>query len=162
MRFDQNVWKRNKPQPGEAELFEQLVLMVQTAKREGLDVPSAFFEELIDACVLAASEAQIISERNRAKPGSLYFPEEAAKKDLCFIDQVAELLNVDAASCRVAHAKPADRSAATKQDASSTIKSISAFVAAANAPSHPIRTRLAHLTAASPDLFAIIKQESKV
>jgi hypothetical protein len=115
MRFDQNVWQRQTPQPGEAELFEQLVAMVQTAKREGLDVPAAclrathrqaFLEELIDACVL-----------------ELYFPEEAAAKDLCFIDQVAELLNVDAASCRVAHAKPADRSAATKQDASSSAPS---------------------------------------
>ncbi len=31
-----------------------------------------------------------------------------------------------------------------------------------NAPSHPIRNRLLRLTAASPDLLAIIKQEGKV
>jgi len=31
-----------------------------------------------------------------------------------------------------------------------------------NAPSHPIRHRLLRLTAASPDLLAIIKQEGKV
>ena len=31
-----------------------------------------------------------------------------------------------------------------------------------NAPSHPIRNRLIRLTAASPDLLAIIKQEGKV
>ncbi|MEI6337384.1 MAG: hypothetical protein WCQ57_02225 [Verrucomicrobiota bacterium] len=31
-----------------------------------------------------------------------------------------------------------------------------------NAPSHPIRNRLLRLTADSPDLLAIIKQEGKV
>ena len=31
-----------------------------------------------------------------------------------------------------------------------------------NAPNHPIRNRLLHLTADSPDLLAIIKQEGKV
>jgi len=31
-----------------------------------------------------------------------------------------------------------------------------------NAPSHPIRNRLLRLTAASPDLLAVIKQEGKV
>jgi len=31
-----------------------------------------------------------------------------------------------------------------------------------NAPSHPIRNRLLRLTAASPDLLAIIKQEGRV
>ena len=31
-----------------------------------------------------------------------------------------------------------------------------------NAPSHPIRNRLLRLTADSPDLLAVIKQEGKV
>lgn len=31
-----------------------------------------------------------------------------------------------------------------------------------NAPSHPIRSRLLRLTADSPDLLAVIKQEGKI
>ncbi len=148
-----------------AELFSTLVSMVQFAKRSNLDVPAAFLEELIDACVLAVREAQIISAGNRAKPGSLYFPEEAASKSLRFIDPVSALLNVDAASCRVAPAKTAapsaHRSSAARQDAAST-QSIETFHATANAPSHPLRNQLLRLAADSPDLFAVIKQEGRV
>ena len=64
-----------KPTASEAVLFEKRVTMtcslkpwrrrVQLAKREGMDIPAAFLEKLIDACVL-----------------ELYFPEEAATKDL--------------------------------------------------------------------------------
>jgi adenine-specific DNA-methyltransferase len=122
-----------KPQPGEAELFEQLVAMVQTAKRETLDVPAAFLEELIDACVL-----------------ELYFPEEAVAKDLCFIDQVAELVG------------PMSPSGTPGEDTRPTASDIETFVTIANAPTHPIRNQLLRLTADSPDLFAIIKQEGKV
>lgn len=64
-----------KPKPGEAEVFEKLVAMVQFAKRSNLDVPAAFLEDLIDACVL-----------------ELYFREEAVLKDLQFITPVAVLL----------------------------------------------------------------------
>ena len=35
-------------------------------------------------------------------------------------------------------------------------------IAMLNAPSHPIRNSLLRLTAASPDLLAIIKQEGRV
>ena len=111
-----------KPKESEVALFEKLVAMVQQAKRENLDIEAAFLEELIDACVLAASEVQIISEGNRAKPGSLYFPEEAAEKDLLFMDQVAEI--VDDASSFVIPAPSTPRSSATKLEASSTIESI--------------------------------------
>ena len=175
--------------PAKAALFERRVAMacppkterrrVQLAKRSGADflvcpspesadrnVCATFLEELIDACVLAVSDAQIISEGNKAKPGSLYFPQKAAAKDLLFMDKVSDLLNVDAASSRIAYAKHAapstDRSSATKLEASSTIESIETFVVTVNAPSHPIRTQLDRLTADSPDLFAVIKQEGAV
>jgi hypothetical protein len=135
-----------KPTSSEAVLFEKLVAMVQFAKREGMDLPAAFLEELIDACVL-----------------ELYFPEEAAAKNLQFIDQVSALLNVDAASSRIAHAKPtAPHSSATKLEASSTIAAIETFIATANDPAHPIRNQLLRLTADSPNLFAVIKREGKV
>jgi adenine-specific DNA-methyltransferase len=64
-----------KPTEGEAALFEKLVATVQFAKRKSLDVPAAFLEELIDACVL-----------------ELYFPDEALKKDLQFITDTAACL----------------------------------------------------------------------
>ena len=128
-----------KPSESEAALFEQLVAMVQLAKREGLDVEATFLEELIDACVL-----------------ELYFPEEAAAKDLQFMDKVSELLNVPQAS-----SLPKSDSHG-RQDACDTIAGIQTFVATANAPKHPIRNQLIRLTADSPNLFAVIKREGVV
>ena len=65
-----------KPADDEAALFENLVPMVQRAKRENLDTPAAFLEKLIDACVM-----------------ELYFPEEAASKKLAYIAPVSALLD---------------------------------------------------------------------
>ena len=106
--------------------------MVQFAKQEGLDVPALFIEELIDACVLEC-----------------YFPDEAAAKDLLFMDKVSSLLNMDAMSYA---------------DSSSKLShtTIESFFATANAPDHPIRNQLMRLTADSPDLFAVIRKEGKV
>jgi len=132
-------------------------------------MPMVFLEELIAACVLAASEAQIISKGNRATVSSLYFSAEAAAQDLQFMDQVAEFLNVDGASCSVqesagtcsfnASVESTHKPIPTKLEASSTIET---FVATANAPSHPIRNQLDRLTAANPNLFAVIQQEGAV
>ena len=55
MQILTNLRKKNlnkKPTSSEATLFEKLVAMVQLAKREGMDVPAIFLEELIHACVL--------------------------------------------------------------------------------------------------------------
>ncbi len=131
------------PESSTVYLFEQLVMMVQMAKREGLDIEAVFLEELIDACVL-----------------ELYFPEEAAAKDLQFMDQVSVLLNVPQASRLPAPAPSAHRSSATKLEASST--KTKTFVATANDIEHTIRNQLLRLTADSPDLFAVIKQEGRV
>lgn len=109
----------------EAALFEMLVGMVQTAKRKTLDVPAAFLEEVIDACVL-----------------ELYFPDECAAKKLRFMDQVSALLG-------------GSRSGAT-------VKALEAFYSTANGSTHPIRNQLLRLTAESPDLVAVIKQEGRV
>ena len=75
----------------------------------------------------------------------LYFPEEAMDKDLLFMTEVATLLSGGVASGLVV-----DKEA------------IEIFVATANAPEHLIRNRLLRLTADSPDLFAVIKNEGKV
>lgn len=111
-----------KPKNTEAEVFESLVAMMQLAKRKGNDVPAAFLEELIDACVL-----------------ELYFPEEAATKDLQFMDKVSDLFGGTGFAPSVCD--------------------IENFVATANDPKHPIRNQLIRLTSHSSDLFAVIKRE---
>jgi hypothetical protein len=123
-----------KPKSGEAEVFEKLVAMVQAVKKveqasrlpvsgSKRDACATFLEEVIDACVL-----------------ELYFPAEAAAKDLQFITSVAILLeNVPSAP---------------------TEKSIRSFLEGCAA--RRIGEKLARLESVSPDLFAVIKQEGKV
>jgi len=113
-----------KPSNSDAMMFEKLVAMVQLAKKEELDVPAAFIEEVIDACVM-----------------ELYFPEEAATKNLRFIEPVSALL---------------------KPMTSVSKESIEAFFSIANDSKHAIRNQLIRLTVDSPDLFAIIKREGTV
>lgn len=75
-----------------------------------------------------------------------YFREHMAERDLLFHDTVAPHL--------AAYAPEA--SAAQQRDFLTHLHQT------LNAPSHPIRNRLLRLTADSPDLLAIIKQEGKV
>ncbi|MBN2702699.1 MAG: Eco57I restriction-modification methylase domain-containing protein [Pontiellaceae bacterium] len=121
-----------KPTESEAELFEQLVAMVQTAKKvdhasrlieHKRDACATFLEELIDACVL-----------------ELYFPEEALEKDLQFITDTAICLEKTIGSVSEA--------------------SIREFIEHCTA--RKIGDKLARLESSSPDLFAVIKQEGKV
>jgi len=74
------------------------------------------------------------------------FREHMAERDLLFHDLVAQHL--------AAYAPEA--SAAQQHDYLTHLHQT------LNAPSHPIRNRLLRLTAASPDLLAIIKQEDNV
>ncbi len=69
-------------------------------------------------------------------------PVGAKERDLLFHDTVAQTI--------LSGAFPSD-----PQTGLSALLSL-------NAPSHPIRNRLLRLTAASPDLLAVIKQEGKV
>ena len=117
-----------KPKTLEVKVFEKLVAMIQLAKRDEHEVFALFLEELIDACVL-----------------EIYFPEEAAAKDLKFVEMVSTLLDIGAASSCVVDEE-----------------AITTFTAVANDPKHPIRNQLLRLTADSPDLFAVIKNEGKV
>ena len=75
-----------------------------------------------------------------------YFREHMAERDLLFHETVAPHL--------AAYAPEA--SAAQQRDFLTHLHQ------ALNAPSHPIRNRLLRLTADSPDLLAIIKQEGRV
>ena len=74
------------------------------------------------------------------------FREPMAERDLLFHDTLAPHL--------AAYAPEA--SAAQQRDFLTHLQ------ATLNAPSHPIRNRLLRLTADSPDLLAIIKQEGRV
>jgi adenine-specific DNA-methyltransferase len=75
-----------------------------------------------------------------------YFREHMAERDLLFHDTVAPHL--------AAYAPEA--SAAQQRDFLTHLHQT------LNAPSHPVRNRLLRLTADSPDLLAIIKQEGRV
>ncbi len=75
-----------------------------------------------------------------------YFPEHMAERDLLFHDTLAPHL--------AAYAPEA--SEAQQRDF------LTHLHATLNAPSHPIRNRLLRLTADSPDLLAVIKQEGRV
>ena len=71
-----------------------------------------------------------------------YFREHMSSRDLLFHDTVAQTI--------LSGSIPS-----APQTGLSALLSL-------NAPSHPIRNRLLRLTADSPDLLAIIKQEGKV
>lgn len=75
-----------------------------------------------------------------------YFREHMAERDLLFHDTVVPQL--------AAYAPEA--STAQQRD------SLTHFHQTLNAPSHPIRNRLLRLSADTPNLLAIIKQEGKV
>jgi hypothetical protein len=120
-----------KPQPAEAELFEKLVAMVQTAKKveqasrlphsgSKRDACATFIEELIDACVL-----------------ELYFPDEALGKDLQFITDTAVCLE--------------------KTIGLESEKAIREFIDHCTARN--LSEKLNRLESDSPDLFAVIQQE---
>lgn len=130
-----------KPSPTEVSLFERLVPLIQLAKAEGQTAPAAFLEDLIDACVMEC-----------------YFREHMAKRDLLFHDLVAPHLEgqqkVEGA------ARPL--SSGNQGQAGPATDNLTHLHATLNAPSHPIRNRLLRLTADSPDLLAIIKQEGMV
>ena len=96
---------------------------------------TAFLEDLIDACVMES-----------------YFREHMASRQLSgFHDTPAVAGHLAAYPDNVGKA-----SAAQQRD------TLTHLHQTLNAPSHPIRNRLLRLTADSPDLLAIIKQEGKV
>ena len=96
---------------------------------------AAFLEDLIDACVMEST-----------------FREHMASRQLSgFLDTPAVAGHLAAYPDRVGKA-----SAALQRDY------LTHLHATLNAPSHPVRNWLLRLTADSPDLLAIIKQEGRV
>ncbi|OQY19082.1 MAG: hypothetical protein B6I36_05205 [Desulfobacteraceae bacterium 4572_35.1] len=130
------------------EVRKVFVDKIQIKKSTGID--AALFEKLVSMVQLGKREgldalASFLEELIDACVLELYFPDEAMDKNLLFMDEISALLHGDNASGFVANKEAAER-----------------FFATANAPEHPIRNRLLRLTADSPDLFAVIKNEGKV
>jgi type I restriction-modification system DNA methylase subunit len=111
----------------------------------------SLFERLVPLIQLAKAQGQtapaaFLEDLIDACVMECYFREHMAERDLLFHDTVAPHL--------AAYAPEA--SAAQQRDFLTHLHQT------LNDPSHPIRNRLLRLTADSPDLLAIIKQEGKV
>ncbi len=121
-----------KPDNHQAELFDRLVSMIQAAKKSDAGD--------------AVAQAQFLEDLIDACIMEVYFPEHMAERDLRFMEDTRCLLGEIPSGTNEQAAYEAAR----------------AFTAKANAPDHPIRNRLIRLTADSPDLLAVIKEEGKV
>ncbi|MCU0858679.1 MAG: hypothetical protein MUC65_09800 [Pontiellaceae bacterium] len=123
-------------QPAQAVIFEKLVFMVQFAKKSGADTPVCPSRLSADRSVCATFLEELID----ACVLELYFPEEALRKDLQFITPVAVCLEDPCCSA--------------------TEKGIRHFIERFTA--RGLGEKLNRLESASPDLFAVIKEEGKV
>ncbi len=124
-----------KPTAAEVSLFERLVPLIQFAKSStSFQLVSSATNTSRDAC------ATFLSDLIDACVMECYFRDHMAERDLLFHDSVAQASSL---------CPPEDMQAGMLA------------LLSLNAPSHPIRNRLLRLTADSPDLLAIIKQEGK-
>lgn len=118
-----------KPTQREAEIFKQLVPLIQLAKRNAGESSAQFLEDLTDACIMEC-----------------YFHEHMAERDLLFLDDLTRHLGAyDPAANEVKQRDFLDHLHHTL-----------------NAPDSKIRNRLLRISADSPDLLAIIKEEGRV
>lgn len=123
-----------KPTPQQAASFEKLVPLIQSAKRIGEAAAAGFLEDLIDACVMEC-----------------YFREHMAERDLLFLDDLAPHLSSVEQTFLSASASETARQ-----------ECLAHLHRTLNAPSSKIRNRLLRLSADSPDLLAIIKEDGNV
>jgi adenine-specific DNA-methyltransferase len=115
--------------------------VVESGIVENLDVLGR-----LRATTASATEANFIADLSDACVMECYFREHMAERDILFNDTAAP------------HLATFD-SAASESEQSNFLSHLYQTL---NAPSHPIRNRLLRLTADSPDLLAIIKQEGRV
>ncbi|MCB1668020.1 MAG: Eco57I restriction-modification methylase domain-containing protein [Pseudomonadales bacterium] len=121
-----------RPAEEQIDLFDQLVALVQFAKKQtdpAMGGQSEFIENLIDACVMEC-----------------YFHDHMKDKDLLFHADTFRLVG-----------KYDLESSESEQS-----EFLNDFYKTANSPDHPIRNRLLRLTADSPDLLALIKEHGAV
>ena len=119
-----------------------------------MSASASFLEDLIDACVMEC-----------------YFREHMAERDLLFHDDVSQLLAESHAKARSLEGGKGKeiisdsenlRVSASPRENSSEVSSENLRAFVASCENHPIRNRLLRLTADSPDLLAVIKQEGAV
>lgn len=112
-------------------IFEYFVDLIQLAKKDNDSSLFAIVKFLEDLVDACVFE--------------LYFHEHMAERNLLFLDDVEGLLD-----------KYDQTESVTKKQ-----EFLTNFYQAVNAPEHPIRNRLIRLTADSPELLAVIKEEGK-
>ncbi len=127
------------------------IFMVKIPLKKPTAGQAALFEKLVPLVQLAKrigedAPASFLEDLIDACVMECYFREHMAERDLLFHDTLAPHL--------AAYAPEA--SEAQQRDFLTRLHQT------LNAPSHPIRNRLLRLTADSPDLLAVIKQEGKV
>lgn len=121
-----------KPSHSQEKLFNKLVTMIQLAKQSDEQA--------------SRQVAQFLEDLIDACVMEVYFSGHMAEKDLQVLDDTEALLtNYDPEATET-----------RQQD------DLTGFYQKANASDHPIRNRLLRLTADSPDLLAVIKNEGKV
>ncbi len=121
-----------KPTEAQKTLFDKLVALVQTAKAQVEP----------ETCV----QSELVEEIIDACVMECYFLDHMKERDLLFHADTAVLIenyNLQASE-------------------SEQLDFLENFYQTANAPDHPIRNRLIRLSADSPDLLAMIKEEGKV
>ncbi len=115
---------------------------------------STFLEDLIDACVMEC-----------------YFREHMLQRDLLFHDDVAQILEESHTKARSHEGGKGKgiisdsenlRASASSHENSSEVSSENLRAFVASCETSPIRNRLLRLTADSPDLLAVIKEEGRV
>jgi len=121
-----------KPSQTQDDLFTKLVSMIQLAKRADESD--------------SKQAAQFLEDLIDACVMEVYFADHMAEKDLRVLDDTGALLRDYDAD-------------ATEPEQN---QALAAFYQKANVPEHPIRNRLLRLTADSPDLLAVIKEEGRV
>lgn len=125
--------------PSQSDNFNDLVHLVQFARKTGDEMRALFLEDLLDACVMEC-----------------YFRDHMAERDLLFHDQLRIPLSV------MDRARGGVRGGVDAPDDAAMTTYLHQFYETVNAPSHPIRNQLIRLTAESPDLLAVIKREGAV
>ncbi len=131
-----------KPTPTEAALFEKLVPLVQWAKSSPDNLVGEFPAQYRDRIVSATFLEDLID----ACVMECYFRDHMAEHDLLFIDELAPSLD------------GYDPDAGETQQCAF----LEQFVATHNASKAKVRNKLLRLTADSPDLLAVIKEEGSV
>jgi len=127
------------------------IFMVKIPIRKPTDGDASLFEPLVSLVQFARKigdemRATFLEDLIDACVMECYFRDHMAERDLLFHDQLRPLLT--------------DYDPKAKSESQTSF--LRGFYETVNAPAHPIRNQLIRLSADSPDLLAVIKQEGAV